>query len=264
MSDILINSFISFPAAAGGIDTVVDSVTASNYQAAKNKFYWLDVSGLTANRDFLLPTGPSTGDFVGVGLSAGDDTYELLIKSGAAGDLIDGVDRSSSEWSRLFHTGELLYFRCISGATADWIVESDRRLVSRFYAYRATDLTTHAAGTIAAGFDTEAYDVGSVYNTSTEQFESRRAGVWAVGMAIQNYANHPTTNAFIGCSLPSWRFYNRIVQISVKGTAHPVYTSIYNVRATSSQQASVLYESTNVGILADADQAWHCGVESLR
>jgi hypothetical protein len=155
--------------------------TTSNISAAVNTFYWLDISGLVNNIDVVLPTTPATGDMIAVGLSVGDNTYKVNLKSGAAGDLIDGTDYSSTPWSALFRTGEVVVFRCVSGATADWVVDSDARKPCYCHVKPSADVTTNSLNAFQDfNFDSEVTDVGDVYSTGTNLLTTRRAGVWAL------------------------------------------------------------------------------------
>jgi len=91
------------------------SVTTSNVTGVEGTLHNLDVSGMTANRDFNLPTPAAAGRRVGVRLSVGDATYALLLK-------ING-----SEWSRIFITGEIVIFYSTGTGAGDWAIEQDGR-----------------------------------------------------------------------------------------------------------------------------------------
>ena len=66
---------------AGGGSTITNSAitpTTTNVTAAVNTRYFADISGLTADRNFVLPVG-TAGDEIELNITTGDDTYELVI-----------------------------------------------------------------------------------------------------------------------------------------------------------------------------------------
>jgi hypothetical protein len=172
----------------------VQSVTGSNIAAAANTIYYLDLSGLTGHRSFTLPVAASVndGDVVGVSISTGDDTYALDLKSGAAGDLINGTDHSSTEWSSLFITGEHVFFRCINGTTGDWAVERDNRSTCKVWYRPAAAITTNTAATWTnMALSNLGLHVGSVYSSGV--LTARRAGLWDV--VVRGKANTSSAGA---------------------------------------------------------------------
>lgn len=142
-------------------------------------------TGLTADRDFTLPSTAAAGDRIGVSFPAGSADYEILLKS-ASGDKINNVDCSSTEWSRLFIAGETVIFRCVDGSTVDWVVEYDGRIP----ASTTITLTTNADGESAAtataptsaggAWTAAAGNLGNKENTSNGQVTVRRAGLYQI------------------------------------------------------------------------------------
>lgn len=112
-------------AAAGLGQAKSESPTTAGVTGEVGTMHVLDISGLTASQDFTLPATAAVGDRVGVMLSVGDATYELLIKP-AAGDTINGGS-AGAEWSRLFRPNEVVVFRCVTAESA-WIIETDGRI----------------------------------------------------------------------------------------------------------------------------------------
>jgi len=165
---------------AATLTTVSASITTANYDATINALHILDVSGLTANRDFNLPATAAVGDRVGVQLSVGDATYALLLKP-AAGDTVNGGS-AGAEWSRLFITGEIVIFRCVTADSA-WIIEHDGRIP----AIGAMTITGSPDGESAATFTrptaastpgtwTADADNCSMLDTANDKITVRRAG----------------------------------------------------------------------------------------
>ena len=109
---------------AAALEHTSASPTTADPTVTVNTMHFLDLSGLTANRNFTLPAVAAVGDRAGVYITTGDDTYELIIKANT-GDTLNGV--SASEWSRVFITGEVVIMRCIT-ANAAWLVEYDGRI----------------------------------------------------------------------------------------------------------------------------------------
>ena len=161
----------------GGLEVKTSSPTTGNVSPAAGEFHWLDVSGMTANRAFILPVAASiqTGERIGVGLSVGDAGFEFELKSGAAGDLINGTDHSSTPWSQIFITGEVVIFRCIDGSTGDWVVEYDGRIPCHA---RMDDEGGTAVNTTSStpDFDASPFDVGGLVDLANDKFVLRRAG----------------------------------------------------------------------------------------
>lgn len=100
------------------------SVTTSNITATVNTRYVLDISGLTANRNFIIPTG-SDYDEISVNISTGDDTYFLII-IGDTGITINNGS-AATEFCRLQKAGSNLTFtrtsstnwNCTSGTVSN-------------------------------------------------------------------------------------------------------------------------------------------------
>lgn len=112
----------------GGLTTVLASITTANLTATPGQRDSLDISGMTANRNWVLPSGGSVGDEVEVALRVGDNTYALII-IGDTGVTITaaGVTTSAAtEWSRLFIAGESLKF--VKTSTTNWQLVSDGRI----------------------------------------------------------------------------------------------------------------------------------------
>lgn len=152
---------------------------------AVGALYVVDGSALTANRTYTLPTTADVGDRIGVMMSAGSASYEVLLTAGS-GDTLNGV-AGGTEWSRLFITGEVVMLRCIV-ANSTWIVEHDGRIpcVAAMEDANATTLS-HSTFTKIT-FDTERFDIGGIADpTTNNRFRIRRAGRYS-GAGLVNIA----------------------------------------------------------------------------
>jgi len=100
--------------------------TDADTTMAVNTFYTVDMSAwATADRTYTLPATAAVGDIVGIVVTAGDASHELIITA-ASGDTLNGI-AGGTEWSRLFITGEVVLMRCTVANTA-WVVVQDGRL----------------------------------------------------------------------------------------------------------------------------------------
>ena len=169
-------------AAAGnnwGLNEIQASPTGAGVTGVVGTLHILDISGLTASRDFTLPATCAVGDRVGVFIKTGDPDYELLLKP-ASGDTINGGS-PAAEWSRLFITGECVIFRC-NTADTDWIVEYDGRIPCAAHMYLAADEGSKTASTfLKIGVDAQLVNVGDIASTSQERVNIRRKGAYTVG-----------------------------------------------------------------------------------
>ena len=182
---------------SAGLQTLaVETVVGSNVTGLVGKMHRLDIDGMTAARAFVLPTAAATDDRIGVFCTTDAPTthaYVLQIKSGAAGDLINGTDHSSTIWSSLLIKGECLIFRCIDGSTVDWIVEYDGRIpcnTAMEAASQQTGIADSAWVTItkgATGSWATPINVGACADATNHAVITRRAGnyVLSAGVAIE-------------------------------------------------------------------------------
>lgn len=100
------------------------SPTTADVTAAVNTRYFADISGLTANRNFKLPSG-TVGDVIELIIQTGDDTYFFIIK-GDTGVSINGGS-TATEFHRLQTKGGKAVF--VSTSTTNWQLESGCELV---------------------------------------------------------------------------------------------------------------------------------------
>ena len=147
---------------------------------AVGTLYVVDGSALTATRTYTLPASAQVGDRVGVMMSAGSSSYEVILTA-ASGDTLNGV-AGGTEWSRVFQAGEVVVMRCVA-ADAAWVVEQEGRIPQLGEMSLTADCDGEAANTTT--LPTSASTPGTwTVNTqrgigataSTGRFTVRRAG----------------------------------------------------------------------------------------
>lgn len=149
------------------------SVTTGNVSAAEGTFYVLDVSGLTADRDFTLPTPSAAGKFIGLRIDTGDDTYELIIK------------RNGAEVTRVFISGETLEFVSTGTGAGDWVIEHDgRKAAGGRISNSAAQTINHTTATKIV-FNTQDDNTNGMADITNDVILIRRAGRYAVSGAVQ-------------------------------------------------------------------------------
>lgn len=152
----------------------------SNPTVGVGEWHYGSIAAYTANRTFTLPSAAATGDRIGIALTTGDDVYALLIKT-STGDKINGVDCSTTEWSRLLMTGETVVFRCIDGSTVDWVVEHDGRIPLRASMLKNTNTTVATSTITKLNLNEVVLDnAGGQANTTNNRIDVRRAGTYAI------------------------------------------------------------------------------------
>ena len=171
--------------------------TDANTTMAVNTMYVVDMSAwATADRTYTLPATAAVGDRVGVMVTAGDATHELILTAGT-GDTLNGV-AGGTEWSRLFITNEVVIMRCIVANTT-WVVEQDGR---KFEACRidTAGSTTSCASTtstkISNDLATVTSDPSVIWSTASKQLLPRRKGRFLIHGHTQ-MASVNAGNAFV-------------------------------------------------------------------
>lgn len=153
----------------------------ANTTMAVGALYVVDGATLTADRTYTLPATAAVGDRVGVMMSAGSASWEVLLTA-ASGDTLNGV-AGGTEWSRLFITGETVVMRCVVANTT-WVVEQDGRIRSRAGMEETSATTMNHATFTLIGLDSELYDVGDIANPGTGAFTIRRAGTYELSALV--------------------------------------------------------------------------------
>lgn len=175
----------------GGLVYSASSVTTANVTATVGTIHALDLSGLTADRNFVLPDSAQVGERIGVFVTTGDASFELDIVTAATGSLINGANAGGgTSWSRLFITNECCVFRCVNAGGAgdtDWIVEYDGRIPCHCL-LEGTANQSVSGGSWADynfGASDDTFDTGDLYdatlNSNNGGFRLRRAGRYVFG-----------------------------------------------------------------------------------
>lgn len=184
-----------FESAALAHATGADSATTM----AVGNLYVVDGSALTANRTYTLPATAAVGDRVGVMVSAGSASYEVILTA-ASGDTLNGV-AGGTEWSRVFITGEVVVMRCVTANSA-WVVEQDGRIPQVGRMGLTSDINSSSAGAWNATDFTEALVaqgcIVTVAGTGTSTIKVRRAGVYTIsgGMTAKSGATIADQESF--------------------------------------------------------------------
>jgi len=164
------------------------SPTTGNVTGVAGTLHILDLSGITADRNFVLPDSVAVGTRIGVSVSVAAPTstaYELNIVTAATGSLINGVNRGDGTfWSQLFIANEYVEFLCVKNGGAgdtDWIVTIDGRIPCCALMRLNADEGSKAAATFnKVGLDVADKNIGGIASTSAERVNIRRAGNYAV------------------------------------------------------------------------------------
>lgn len=164
----------------------------SNTTMAVNTLYVVDMSAwATADRTYTLPATAAVGDRVGVMVTSGNASFELILTA-ASGDTLNGV-AGGTEWSRLFISNEIVVMRCVA-ANATWVVDNDGRIPCSFHARCTTAATGNESAatltvptTLASFVWTADGNVGGCFSTSNSRVTLRRAGTWNVAGVYQSY-----------------------------------------------------------------------------
>lgn len=170
-------------ASTGGGSSLTDSnisPTSANVTAAVNYRYFANISGLTANRDFILPT-PAVGDTIQISIVTGDDTYALILK-GNTGITINGGS-AATEWSRLFIKNETVTF--VANTTSNWQVLTDGRIPStaRIAATSGQSISNNLSTQVT--LSGSIFDNASLADTANSRLKIRRTNKYVMAAALR-------------------------------------------------------------------------------
>ena len=182
-----LNDFSAQTGGSGGTPTIT-SITPTTTDITATlvtggvSIHKADISGLTANRNFILPAG-AAGDRVKLVIGTGDDTYAFIIK-GAASITINGGS-AATEWSRVFITNEIVEF--VATSTTNWQVE----LNGRIPCYAAmSDVNPQNIANITftkVTFDTADANIGQLVDLTNDKITIRRAGSYEIVAQVYYY-----------------------------------------------------------------------------
>lgn len=166
--------------ASAGLTNNNISPTTSDVSASVANRYFADISGLTANRNFVLPT-PAIGDEIELVITTGDDTYALIV-IGDTGITIDGGS-AATEWSRLFISEENV--RLIATSTTNWQIVHDGRIGSKARITNSSAQSIANATTTTITLDEVVFNVGDIADGANNRIVARRAGLYLLFGAMQ-------------------------------------------------------------------------------
>lgn len=231
------------------------SPTTSNVTAAKNTRYIANVSGLTANRNFVLPAG-TAGDVIELNISTGDDTYALIV-IGNTGITINGGS-AATEWSRLFITNESV--QLVATSASNWQVMIDKRIPCLGFMDRITTAVTSNTASTDTIFDWNniRYNVGDIADTTNDRFNIRRANKYRTFIQYRPQ-NAVTDQKSVSISLfiNSAQYGYAINRASGNGTAMlaGIFGNIWTFAVGDYAQAKFNTEEANIGFTS-TDQAF--------
>ena len=149
----------------GGMTISSVAVTTSNVTGVEGTLHNLDVSGMTANRDFNLPTPSAADKLCGVRVSTGDNTYALIVK------------RNGTEVTRIRITDEMLVFQSTGTGAGDWVLIQDGRIRSIGVAERQSAQSMTTGSSTKVNVNTAVVNVGGGVDVTTNY----RINIWRTG-----------------------------------------------------------------------------------
>jgi hypothetical protein len=155
--------------AGGGLTYNATTVTTGNVTAVKENFYDCTIAGMTADRDFNLPTPAAAGERIALRVLDGDDTYELIIKANAV------------ELTRIFIANEYMSFVSHGTGAGDWKMEVDGRIPCLGYAERQAAQNINHNTLTKIALDASVIDRGNIVDVTTnDRINIRRAGNYEI------------------------------------------------------------------------------------
>ena len=236
--------------------------TDANTTMVVNTMYVVDMSAwATADRTYTLPATAAVGDRIGVMVTAGDASHELILTAGT-GDTLNGI-AGGTEWSRLFITNEVVVMRCIVANTT-WVVEYDGRIPSYATGY-PNDISTNSANTATvAPLVNAVSDSGGMLDTATNfRINIRRAGNYEVNVSMRGLNNpsaaqNQNVYAYLnGASLVSMQ-----MKTASTGVEQCAVIKDFPLAAGDYIQLYFLHTQANMGIRGNSTVSW-CGVAEI-
>lgn len=175
--------------------TVTNSPTTGNVTGVVNTMHRVDISGITAARNFVLPAVAAVGDRVGVYITVTHATAgrELII-IGDTGVTINGGS-AATEWSRVWIVNECVILRCITANSA-WVVEYDGRIPSVCVMNKTTTTSVNNVTYTKINCNDVLLNPHGLADTTNYKIIIRRAGTYlaqgtatADATAINNHAH---------------------------------------------------------------------------
>ena len=167
-----------------GSPTIVDSiVTTTDVTVEAGKHYRLDVSGMTADRNFILPAGADLQEVSFELITNAPADYELIIKgdTGVSVRLRQADAVTADEVTRCFIRGEAMRFvhdgtDWVCNARDDGRIACSARLTLTTAAASSEPSATFVVPTDYSGVWTESFDNANIASTSNGTMTVRRSG----------------------------------------------------------------------------------------
>jgi hypothetical protein len=160
----------------GGLTNSIAAVTTGNVTGVPGTRHILDVSGMTANRYFVLPAGMAE-DEIELVISTEDDTYCLIVK-GDTGITINGGS-AATEWDRTQAKNDRVRFVATSSTNWQTIGEFEsRKTLPSFEARQSTPHSVNNTTNTAIICNIEDKDTDGYYNTANGRFTPLVAGTY--------------------------------------------------------------------------------------
>jgi len=245
----LIIPYIPQEEAVGSPITVDLTVTTADVTAVAGKHYRLDVSGMTADRNFILPSGVDLQEISFELVTDAPDDYELIIKgdTGISGRLRSNDAVTANEITRCFIRGESM--RWVHDGT-DWVCNA--RDDGRIAQFAQANLTTAASGetagavtipTDANGAWTENVDVGGIFTVADGKFTFRRdCGILII--AFGQASDTCTDNSYFEARILQNGSTVSIAADYVAGTGNPKLSPSVMVDCSAGDYVQLAYRSS--------------------
>lgn len=162
------------PAGGGGLTPVAATVTTGNTTGVEGQIDVLDISGMTADRDWSLPTPSAAGVECGVQIiTDAPADYELVLK------------RNAVKFFALLISGEILTFRSTGTGATDWVVVNDGRIPCFCEQKNSSSQTLSNATNTKMELPTSVSDNANMSDTTNDRIKSRRGTLFSAKMAVR-------------------------------------------------------------------------------
>ena len=151
-------------------------------------WYEQNPNNLTVTRLFVLPSGTTNGDMIGLTMNSNSASYEYKIVPATGASIRYGqfIYSDGEEFTRLFIRGENMVFRAIGDGI--WNVFVDERIACDCKAYQSSNINNHfVPGTyVQVPINAVSKNVGNLTSTANETFTVRRAGSYLFSFGIES------------------------------------------------------------------------------
>jgi hypothetical protein len=189
-------------AAAGGITYSAIAPTTSNVTLTENYDYLIDCSGLTANRNLVLPAPSAAGKEILVTIVIGDDTYNCVL-IGDTGVSINGGSAATA-WKYVKSAKTTVKF--VSTSTSNWQVvyihEGYGTPTYKLQAYKSGgDQNISAATWSVITMQSTVIDTIGAWNTSTSTYSVMSDGWYIISCTCAMNHGSAQDNKILSCQI---------------------------------------------------------------